>query len=122
MLHLSPEQAFLPAQLLFLHFAAPHGLTTSDCSAETARSSQPVPGLALCRIWYCAVAHLLCTFMRDQSMPSSGGVMSQPPTPVTIRPICIACHLITAIRQHPVAARSIVPIVDTGHPTQAQPP
>jgi hypothetical protein len=122
MLHLSPEQAFLPAQLLFLPFAPPQGLTTSDCSAEIARSSQRVPGLALCRIWSCAVAQLLCTFMRDLSMPSSGGVTSQPPTLVTIRPVCIACYLITAIRQHPVAARSIVPIVDTGHPAHAQPP
>ncbi len=122
MLHLSPEQAFLPAQLLFLHFAASHGLTTSDCSAETARSSLRVPGLALCLIWSCVVAHLLRTIMPHGSMPSSDSVMSQTPTLKTIRPVYITCYLITTIRQHPVAARSIVPIIDTGHPAQAQPP
>jgi hypothetical protein len=122
MLHLSPEQAFHPAQLLFLHFAASHGLTTSDCSAETARSSLHIPGLALCCIWSCAVGHLLRTIMRRRSMPSSDGVMSQTPTLKTIRPVYIACHLIIAIRQHPAGARSIIPIVDTEHWVRAPPP
>jgi hypothetical protein len=122
MLHLSSEQAFLPAQLLCLHFAASHGFTTSNCSAETARSSLRVSGLALCLIWSCAVADLLRTILRHGSMPSSDGVMSQTPTLKTIRPVYIACHFIITIRQHPAGARSIIPIVDTEHRVRAPPP
>jgi hypothetical protein len=122
MLQLSPDRAFLPTQPHFLHFAAPHRLTESDCSAETARSSLRVPGLALCLIWSYAVAHLFRTVMRDESMQSRGGVMPQTPTPKTIRPVCIACHPITAIGQHLAGARPIIPMMDREHQARAQPP